>query len=174
MTNAATMALRYDPEDLREIVVRGGAQDFADGLIKALKPKIDCPLCKQQSGYNRWAFNLFGKISKLVQADTMVLVAVMDRIGVKSEIELRELVEHGKELRKLRESGISVEEAALEAGEVLRLAQRDRPDLVARILDTLSHAEVEHSPGSNGSMESGGTDEPPAPRGINGSGQPHR
>src|SRR3990172_4842301 len=142
--SASIGVYKYDPEELRTHVVQGGAEQFAAGLIAALKPKIHCALCEQTSGYNRWAYILFAKVAKLAQADTMVLVALMGQFGVKTEAELKQLVDLGRQLERLHRDGVSPEDVIEEAMEALRYGLRERPDLRPGILARLgSVAEVE-------------------------------
>lgn len=140
---------RYDPEKLRRKIVTGGADEFAQGLIDALKPRIFCDLCRQKSGYNRWAYNLFARTAKLIQADAMVLVAILGKFGVRTEAELHDIVEQGKRFQSLARGDLTLEQYADKAVEVLEVAFKERPSLRSAVLARLGVRMIE-SEGQDG------------------------
>jgi hypothetical protein len=140
----------YDPAVLREKIAYGGAEEFAEGLIAALKPRTACEHCGQKSGYQRWAYGLFAKVTKLVQAEPMMLVSVFNRIGVRDEQELQSLIESGRRVMRLeRDARAALPEFRDEALELLRLVLQERPEWRAEVVAKLS-AGASHTNGASG------------------------
>lgn len=119
----------YDPEPFRRIIIERGADLYAEGLIDALKPGHACPLCKCKPR-NRWAFNAFGRIAKLVDTTPQVILAFLHQIGVKDQDELAGLVKQGRRLETMEQNASTAVEEFVEQGvELLLRCFHERPEL---------------------------------------------
>lgn len=98
---------------------------------------------------NVQAVRLYAEMADAVGPAISVNATFIDRLGVRDEGELRGLVESGRRLQSLEDSGISLEAQRDDAVEVLRLILRDRPEWLPGIVARLSSgASVEYGAGT--------------------------
>lgn len=144
-TNAGLIATelemaKADPELARALILARGLEVFADGLIDALKPGIPCGLCHARR-YQTWAYRVFAKIAKLVDATPQVLAVVLSRFGVSSEPELQSLIEQGRRLEAMAEDPQTRLDRYRDASlELLEMVLRERPEWRGQVIARLGAA----------------------------------
>ena len=93
--------VRGNPQRAREQIIERGTPDFAESLLEAIKPgQRYCAEC-ERPGFNASAMRLFAKIAGWVGADTQVVIAIWQQLGVKDDHEARSLIEQARSVEHL-------------------------------------------------------------------------
>lgn len=86
----------HAPEDVRADALHIGAPEFARGVIEAMRHRgSECPLCHAQA-MQSWAFQAFARFAGWAGAQTQVVIAIWNQLGVRDESEARALVDLAK------------------------------------------------------------------------------
>ncbi len=81
-----------DPQRAKVQIVDAGVPDFAKSLLAGIKPGRVCPACERPA-INISALRLFARIAGWVGADTTIVLAIWNQLGVRDEAEARSLIQ---------------------------------------------------------------------------------